>query len=499
MRSAAAVGVGLALFLGPASWLGQAQDLPRSNAVVSLADDLPVPEEAFVERSPDSGSSVEPSVEPDPGTSEQVATVNPNDGDLRQSLSAPPSTRAEENEAMNVDNFEDQVDADVAFGGPFFGPALNLLSPTEPGGRDNLLITFGSNVGYDTNVLFDAREIASGTATGSLGIEFLASVPRLDLAGSLNTAITVFENRPGGDRQNTTSAIATAAYKFRPRITLNLRTSTSYQAQPDPEVQGGTFNSSSGSYVVTDATFDLNYEWRPRLNLVGSYVFNAIRYDDEIVNDQSGFVSQTLSLSTNYLLNPRSVLLGVVRYNGVSYAQDGQGSDGIILLLGLTQTVSPRFEWTLRAGAEFRKLRNPDTSIEDLTSEYLGPFVEGETRYRYSPTSQIVGTLRYGTEPSGVSGFIIRQAFRLGIANNHQYGPRLSSRVGLNYEISNYDQPGTVSDYSQTISSLSSSLRYQLNPTIAAVLTADYLIFESELPNSNYTRGYVTIGFDLKL
>ncbi len=484
------------------------------NAAVSLADDAgSTPEEAFTEtdRTAPPPREFLPTVAPP----RPAASLLNRGGLIEPPVAARPGVRslpaagtesgvegalvAEQREVIAVDEFENEENTFAPFGGDFFGPALDFLSPTDPSGRDSFLITFGANVGYDTNVVFTPDPIASGTATANLGFRFLGRLPRLETDVALNTAVTMFENRPGGDRQNSFSLVGGAVYTFRPRVTLDLLTTNTYSAEPDPEIQGGTFQASNGSYLVSNTSFNVSFQLRPRFSLVFGYTYNSLQYDDEVINDQSGFVSQTLSLTSNYLLSPRTTLLGVIRYNGVSYAQDGQGSDGIILLAGLTESFSSRFETTLRAGAEFRRLRNPDTTIPDLTSEYLGPFVEGELSYSYAPQSTILGTLRYGTEPTGVSGFIIRQTLRMSLSDNHRFGEKLSSQLALSYESSFFDQPGDVADYSQSISTVSAVLRYQFNPTIAAVVTGNFLIFESELPDSNYDRGFVSFGFDLSL
>ena len=487
----------LAIALG-FTGIGSALSQISGNEVISLSEDVAgtsMPEEAFTEQR----SSVGPLQPLTSDTSVASPLPTARTEGVGGSESNVATLNAANTEAINVDEFEDDFGSVALFDGGFPYSAFDLLSPTNPSGRDNFVIEFGADVGYNSNVLLTSvDQQASGTASANVGVQYLAERPRFQFETRLQAAVTIFENRPGGDRQNTFSAFFDAAYQFRPRLDFNLSFSSSYQAQPDPDVQGGSF-AENGSFLVTNLSFNTAYELAPRLSMVGTYTFDSIQYDEESVNQSAGFESNTLSLTANRLLSPKRTILGVLRYNGVSYAEEGQGSDGIILLAGITESVSPRFEWTLRAGAEFRSLRNPDPNIEDAPTEYLGPFVEGELEYSYAPNSTILGTLRYGTEPSGVSGLVIRQSFRLGLSANHQFGRRVSLQTGLNYVSDNFDQPGEAADSTQTITSASAALSYKLNPTLIAVLQGNYLIFESTLPNSNYNQYVLTFGFDITL
>lgn len=473
------IGIALVALVATAAW---AQSDP--NDFVSLVDDLtPIPEEAFSE--PPSGM-----------LAESEAPVA-NEIYIRQD-SAPIIPASETSEAITVDEFENSSDDGLGFGSDFFGAGLDLLSPTEPSGRDNLLLTFGANVGYNNNVLFlPGNIVESGTASANIAAQYIIGNPRFSLRSRLDLTTTYYENRPGGNQTSTVIFLLATQYQIRPRLGLDFSTSTSYLAAPDPEVQGGTFTD-NGSYSVTVTGFNLSYELLPRLSLVAGYNLNALRYDSEAINEQSGFFSQTFSTTGNWLLTPRSILLAELRYNPIDYYEAGLGSDGLILLFGLTQTVSPRFEWTLRAGAEYRTLRNPDDSL-DASNEYLGPFVEGELEYQYRRGSTILGTLRYGTEPSGVSGLVIRQAFRIGLANIHQFGHRLSSRISVNYQNDAFDFPGSQGDYSQTVTSGSISLRYEFNLSMAAIITGSTYMLDSDVPNSAFHQEAVTIGLDFNL
>ena len=463
------------------------------NEAVSLTVDPGVPEEAFIARQPDVTNESVPSP-PSPSIQPSPDVTLPDQPSAQMLATA---IQTESAEAIAVDDYENAVDGTDLDPGNEFVPSFDWLSPSEPGGRDNFTISFGATVGYDNNVLFSASNVVgSATATASLGMQYVVGTPRFDLFGDLNLATTYFQNRPGGNEQNTFTLLGGSQYQFRPRTQMSLRTSTSYLAQPDPDVIGNT-TTDNGSYFVTDTSFDLSYELRPRLSLVANYAFNAIRYDSEVINEQSGFVSQNFSGTANWLLTPRTIILGQLRFNPITYYAAGQGSDGYILLVGLTQTMSPRLEWTLRGGGEYRKIRNPDDAL-GATTEYLGPFVEGELEYQYDRDSSILANLRYGTEPSGVGALVLRQSFRFGVFVDHRFGRRLSTQFGLNYQNDAFDFPGDTG-YSQAIPSGSLTLRYEFNPSIAGTLSGTFYMLRSDLPDADFNRNTVTMGLEISL
>lgn len=373
---------------------------------------------------------------------------------------------------------------------------IDFLSPTDPGGRDNFQLNVGTGVGYDSNVLFSAvNRVKSETATAFAVASYAVGLPRFSLESSLTLRTTYYQNRPGGKRDDSYSLRLGAAYQVRPRLSATFSTVTAYQSLPSSTQVGGVFFF-TGPYFSTDTFFDLSYEVRPRLSLDFGYLANTVQYDNELINQQSGFLSQSFSLTVNYLVAPRSTLLLQYRFNPLTFPEADQASTGQILTVGLSQQISPRFSWMLQLGGEFRSIENPPENT-DAPTEYAGPFAEGELTYQSRPNTRIAGTLRFGTEPSGVAGITIRQTFRVELSVEHDFGQRLTSELGVNYQNDYFDLPGEESDYGQTIYTGFLTMRYQHNKSLGTFVRLDYLQLVSQLPMIDFDRYLFTMGVDV--
>lgn len=461
---------------------------------IDLATDLEIersvpPEEAFIE----------PVASPSQVLEEDQPAIS--SGAALDASPAPVATSSQ-SEAIAIDEFEDEVSASgVESVGGFFAPAdvsdalIDLISPVSPGQQDNFQLGVAATVGYDNNVLYSStNQIESLTTSlrGNLNYQF--GTPRFRLRTQITANTTYYEERPGGQTDNNFGLFLGADYQYRPRISFRFDTFTQYLSQPNPQLIGSSV-SFSGNYFTTDTNFFATYEFRPNISLVSSYNLTAISYEEETVNEQSGFSSQTFSLTANWLVTPISTLLMEYRYNPIEYYEADQGSDGQLLLFGITQTLSPRFEWTLRGGGEYRKIRSSQN--QDGPSSYAGPFVEGEFAYAYRTESSVAGTLRFGTEPSGVSAVTIRTSFRVGLTVEHQFGQRLSGEASLFYQSDSYDQPGAGTDFTQEVYTGNLGLRYEFTPSFAAILRYTYLLLDSELPDSGYDRSAGFTGLEV--
>ncbi len=455
----------------------------------------PVPQEAFVVPAP-TVDPVRPAVTPRlpiPLDSSLAASRPTTVDSISPELTVPglsvPIESAVEANAVLVDEEGDFL-ADTG------SSLLNFISPTDPNGRDNFTVSVGTSLGYDTNVLYSPNQkIASATATLSGSLGFAGGTPRFEVRTRLDLRSTNYQERPGGKQDNSVLFSLGARYQAQERLVLDLTTVAGYQSVPDTQLLGGSF-ALNGSFLFADLRLSATYQLRPRLSLSFAYSFNSIKYDDEIVDRQSGFTSQVFSLSTNYLLSPTTSFLTEYRYNPVSYSAPGQATTGQIFLVGLSRSFSPRFNATMRAGAEFRAIENPNTDL-DAPTEYIGPFVEGEANYNLGLDSELISTLRFGTEPSGVSGITIRQSFRMSLGIEKAIGKRLSARASVNFLRDNFDQPGLAPDSTQDVYSGILTLRYQFNPSIATVLSYDYLLFKSSVQDADYDRSFSSFGLEV--
>lgn len=371
---------------------------------------------------------------------------------------------------------------------------FDLLAPGEPYTRDKLKLTLGMSVGYDNNVLYSPiNRITSSTYGVNAVLDYHFGSRRLQIDSKLNLGLTYYQNRPGGSKDQTYDLALSLAYQWMPRLGVTFDTHTAYLSQPSPQLVGGVYQF-TGSYFFTDTTIGLNYQVRPRFSLGLGYEINGFKYDDEAINQGSGFFQQNYSLSANWLATPRTTLILQYRYNPVSYYEADMGSTGQFLLLGFNQMLTPRLRYQLLFGAEYRSLENPSP---DSPSSYLGPYAEGTMSYQFAPRSMLTGSLRLGTEPSGTAGVTIRKTFRAALGAEHKIGSRITLDGNISFERDNYDQPGVIPDFSQDIYAASISVRFEFARYTSLVVRDDYLVLEGSTPNSSYDRNFVSLGLEV--
>jgi hypothetical protein len=435
----------------------------------------PVPEQAFV------GESV-PVAEP--VAPEPAATPAPADAGVPLTLDALSGTEVTSLDAQPTEKKDSALQR--------WAEALASLWPAgEPGARDNLVLTLNTNVGYDTNVLYSAtNKMASATAGANAVLDYHFGSPRFQLKSQLTGGVLYYQNRPGGNRDQNYQLLLAAEYQWTPRVHFSFSTNTAYLAQPQPQLVGG-IQQYTGSYLYTNTSLGAQISLRPRWTLTLGFQINGFKYEDEAINQGSGYTQQNYSLGVNYLLTPRTTLQFQYRYNPVEYYESGNGSDGHFLLVGLQQTLLPRFTYSLNGGLEYRELKSTNPTGP---KSYAGPFVEGAMTYKAGPGFDIGGNLRYGTEPSGGTTVTVRQTFRAGLSATKTFGYHFDAGLNIYYTSDRYDQSPPFSDYSQDTYTASIDLRYKFARYIALTLHYDYQYVTQEPPPTQYTRSYISLG-----
>lgn len=397
-----------------------------------------------------------------------------------------------EAEPLPVPEVEDAATESKWFFADWLGNLLSLGSSGDPDSRDRFRLSLNLNGGYDSNVLASSIDPV-GSAFSSLtgGVAYFIGSQRFEFSLRSSGGVTVYQQRPGGRTDYNGQLAMEGFYRFTRRLTVNGSVEIAYLSQPDPETFGGV-TSFQGDYIVTNAAFGIAYSVLPTLVIRPAYRLNTIHYQDELVNQQSGFNSQTFSLSLEWLVRPATTLTTEYRYNPVTYNLEGEGSEGHILTAGFIQAFSPKTNWTLQGGAEYRLLQNP---FQQSTTTYLGPFVESALAYQFAPASELTGRLRYGTEPSGQGGVTIRRTLRTTLGVTHSFSGRLSIDLGIGYENSFYDQPDVIPDYTQETYFGYVNARYRISNAFSLNLGYSYTAFYTDYGFGEYTRGVTTFGF----
>jgi hypothetical protein len=372
--------------------------------------------------------------------------------------------------------------------------AFELCGPGDPNHPDRLRLTIATNVGYDDNVLTTKNDpIASGTAGLNGTISYNLGSERLKIASSLALGTTYYDNRPGDSTDYNGTFGGQISYYATRRLLLSGNFSISYLSQPNPTLIGGV-SRFQGDYWAANIGIDISYNIRPRLSARLGFSFSGIQYTDEVINQGSGFYQQTYRIGLDYLVSPRVTLTTEYRYSPLSYYEADQDSTGHILTVGFITSITPKLKWTLQGGVEARQLQN---ETQGGSSEYLGPFLETDLAYTFAPNSSLVGTLRYGTEPSGVAGISVRETLRGSLGIAYAFTGRLTGSLSLSYQHDNYDQPGDQSDFAQQFTTASVGLAFRINPAISVNANYTRSAVQSDFEADEYTRGVTTLGLEI--
>ncbi|MDD5199127.1 MAG: hypothetical protein PHC88_04930, partial [Terrimicrobiaceae bacterium] len=243
----------------------------------------------------------------------------------------------------------------------FFSRFFELGAPGDPNHPDKLRLTIGANVGYDDNVFTTKTDrIASGTSGLNGTIAYNFGTERLKLSSTLAAGVTYYQNRPGDPSDYNGAFRFAGSYFVTRRLQVSGNVAVAYLSQPSPTVVGGSsrFN---GDYTTSSAELSVGFVLRPRITLRLEFSVNAIRYADEVQNQNLGFSQQAYVLGLDYLFSPRTTLTAEYHYSPLSYYQSNQDSTDHILSAGFTTTFSPRLKWVLQGGAEARILNNTTT------------------------------------------------------------------------------------------------------------------------------------------
>ncbi len=234
------------------------------------------------------------------------------------------------------------------------------------------------------------------------------------------------------------------------------------------------------------------YRWTETISTVTSYNFSTIFLHTAVeVNDQLGYISQTLAQSFRWLWKPRTTLVAEYRFNPINYFSADLDSLANYFLLGFDHIFNPRFTWSVRGGFQVNFNNNP----VDGSSTYFGPYGQSNLSYQFGPASALSWNLRYGTEPSGLAEVSQRQTFRTGLVLVQAITARLSANLTLDYQGNSYDQAGVIASFFENVFSIGAGLKFALTRLIsleaAYQFTADFTPGD---PSRDYTRNVVFVG-----
>jgi len=370
-------------------------------------------------------------------------------------------------------------------GGPGPGPELGIFS-SKP-----FVLTLAVREGFDSNTYTTSTDPTSSWYTNfAAGVNYSFGSPRLQLGANLGGGVTYYYTRPGDKVDFNGTFSLNALYRASPRLNLSIATSTAYLSQPDVSIVGGP-NRQEGDYLYSNTSLSAAYQWSDIISSVTTYNFTALYYLEQALNESQGNISQTLSQSINWLWKPKTTLVAEYRANAITYYSADLNQFGNYFLLGFNQIFNPKFTWNARLGAQLNLNNNP----VDGQSTYLGPFMESTLKYQFAPASSLAWNMRYGTEQSGLDNVSQRQTFRTGLTLSHALTSRLSASMGLNYQVSYYDQANVIQSYYENIVDLALGLKFQVNRFTSLEAGYQFTIdIAPDFSDREYNRSIAFVG-----
>jgi Putative beta-barrel porin 2 len=343
--------------------------------------------------------------------------------------------------------------------------------------------------GYDDNVnttTFNEQGSAFVSIGGTLAYNF--GSPRTQLSLTTGGGFTYYlDDIRGVNNDNYDANIylsLSATHKVNSRLTLAASVYASYQTQPDFSLNVA-LNRQSGSFFYTSDKFSLSYLWTPRFSTVTSYSLGVVNYNNSSIGAFEDRVENTLGNEFRFLVLPTTSLIAEYRVGFISY-DTGTIRDSIshYVLGGIDHSFSPRFNISLRGGAEFRDFDNNGESTD--------PYFEGTLIYALSKWTSISWTNRYGLEEPDVPGSISRTTFRTGLSVRHYFTARISTNLAFFYQHDNNDgfesffvrSPAFTEDSFDLVL----SARYAITRNFALETGYNFTDVESDIALRSYTR-----------
>src|SRR5207302_5022880 len=191
---------------------------------------------------------------------------------------------------------------------------------------------------------------------------------------------------------------------------------------PDPSTTLGV-NRVSGNFFYTTDKFSLAYQWAPRFSTATSYTLGLIDYENSVIGAYEDRFEHTFGNEFRFLTLPTTTLVGEYRYQIVDFDQSPRDSTSHFVLGGLDHSFNPRFNVSLRAGAEFREIEN--------FGERTSPYGEATLRYAAGQRTSISWVNRYGLEEPDTAVNPSRTTFRTGLSISYGILTRITTSLAV--------------------------------------------------------------------
>ena len=384
-----------------------------------------------------------------------------------------------------------RVDDTLSDSGRAIGPASNL--GTGNFSKSPFHISVSVREGYDDNVYTTTQSRVGSwftNASAVLDYKFGNARTRFDLQAVAGA--TYYYYRPFGQEYDVNTGLSfDLEHHATPRLTLTATAYLTYQTEPDLN-NGFGINRRAGNYFYTVDKFTLAYQWAPRFSTATSYTFGAINYDDSSIGAFEDRFEHTFGNEFRFLVLPTTTLVGEYRFQITDFDVAPRDSTTHFVLAGVDHTFNPRFNVSVRAGAEFREIDNFD--------ERTSPYAESTVRYAAGERTSLAWLSRFGLEEPDVPGSPSRETFRTGLTLNYAIDSRITASGSVFYEHDNNDGVLTSTffqpEFTEDTIDLGIGLRYDINRVYALIAGYNFTEVFSEIPFREYYRNRVYLGLN---
>lgn len=357
--------------------------------------------------------------------------------------------------------------------------------------RSPFHVTVSVREGYDDNVYTtNTNRVGSFFTSGTVQVDYRFGSPRTQFDVQGIAGASYYYNRPFGQGYDINTALTLGLeHHATPRLVLSANAYITYQTEPDLNTGFGA-NRRVGNYFYTADKFTLGYQWAPRFSTATSYTFGGINYDDSAISAFEDRFEHTFGNEFRFLVLPTTTLVGEYRYQIVDFDTAPRDSTTHFLLAGVDHTFNPRFNISVRAGAQFRDIDN--------FGARTSPYAEATLRYAVDKRTSIAWSNRYGLEEPDFLNASSRTTYRTGLSVSYAVAPRITATGAFFYQHDEND--GVVAPtfiipgFSEDSLDIGLGLRYDINRVFAVLAGYSHSEIISEVSFREYYRNRVYLG-----
>lgn len=359
--------------------------------------------------------------------------------------------------------------------------------------RSPFRVSVSVREGYDDNIYTSKlAPVDSFYTNGNVTLDYKFGNARTQVAFQAFGGLSYYYDHPFGREYDINTGVGlTISHQATPRLGLGAAIYLAYQSEPDFNTGFG-INRRSGNYFYTSDKFSTSYQWAPRFSTVTSYTLGALNYEDSSVGFFEDRFEHTFGNEFRFLVLPTTTAVAEYRFLITDYVDAPRDSTTHFVLGGLDHSFNPRFNVSLRGGAQFREFAN--------FGERTSPYAEATLNYALTEKSSVSWNNRYGLDEPDIPGAASRTSFRTGLRANYAFTPRISSTFSFYYQHDENDSLATpvffVPSFTENSLDLSLGVRYEINSTFAALAGYSHTEVLSDITLREYARNRYYLGLN---